>query len=166
MSRRVNVIGVGMTKFEKPGRREGWDYPDMARESGTKALDDAGVDVQAAGREAGRRGRGPAVVASEAAGAQQVVGADEAVAGLAGLLAAQPVLDGDRGVVRVQTELIDQPAHEGAADRGDRQGDGRGAHDPPEHPLVAPRGVTASAKSSAWIPAITTICAPLAPGCI
>ncbi len=44
MANRVFVIGVGMTKFEKPGRREGWDYPDMARESGTKALDDAGVD--------------------------------------------------------------------------------------------------------------------------
>ena len=35
-----------MTKFEKPGRREGWDYPDMARESGTKALADAGVDYR------------------------------------------------------------------------------------------------------------------------
>ena len=42
MSSKVYVIGVGMTKFEKPGRREGWDYPDMARESGTKALEDAG----------------------------------------------------------------------------------------------------------------------------
>jgi len=31
-----------MTKFEKPGRRE-WDYPDMVRESATKALEDAGV---------------------------------------------------------------------------------------------------------------------------
>lgn len=41
---RVFVVGVGMTKFEKPGRREGWDYPEMARESGTKALADAGVD--------------------------------------------------------------------------------------------------------------------------
>ncbi len=30
-SNRVFVIGVGMTKFEKPGRREDWDYPDMAR---------------------------------------------------------------------------------------------------------------------------------------
>ncbi|MBX7451170.1 lipid-transfer protein [Mycolicibacterium sp. 3033] len=44
MSQRVFVIGVGMTKFEKPGSREGWDYPDMARESGTKALADAGID--------------------------------------------------------------------------------------------------------------------------
>jgi acetyl-CoA acyltransferase len=33
-----------MTKFEKPGRREDWDYPDMARESGTKALADAGIE--------------------------------------------------------------------------------------------------------------------------
>lgn len=41
---KVYVVGVGMTKFEKPGRREGWDYPDMARESGTKALADAGID--------------------------------------------------------------------------------------------------------------------------
>ena len=44
MANRVYVVGVGMTKFEKPGRREGWDYPDMARESGTKALQDAGID--------------------------------------------------------------------------------------------------------------------------
>ncbi len=43
MSRKVYVVGVGMTKFEKPGRREGWDYPDMARESGTNALRDAGI---------------------------------------------------------------------------------------------------------------------------
>ena len=43
MSNKVYVVGVGMTKFEKPGSREGWDYPDMARESGTKALADAGV---------------------------------------------------------------------------------------------------------------------------
>ena len=41
---KVYVAGVGMTKFEKPGSREGWDYPDMARESGTKALTDAGID--------------------------------------------------------------------------------------------------------------------------
>jgi acetyl-CoA acyltransferase len=39
---RTFVIGVGMTKFEKPGSKD-WDYPDMAKESGTKALDDAGV---------------------------------------------------------------------------------------------------------------------------
>ncbi|CAM4268242.1 Beta-ketoadipyl-CoA thiolase [Mycobacterium basiliense] len=46
-SKRVFVIGVGMTKFEKPGRRPGWDYPDMARESGTNALRDAGIDYAA-----------------------------------------------------------------------------------------------------------------------
>lgn len=40
---KVYVIGVGMTKFEKPGRRENFDYPDMAKESGTKALKDAGI---------------------------------------------------------------------------------------------------------------------------
>jgi acetyl-CoA acyltransferase len=41
---RVFVVGVGMTKFEKPGHREGWDYPQMAKESGTKALEDAGIE--------------------------------------------------------------------------------------------------------------------------
>lgn len=40
---KVFVVGVGMTKFEKPGRREGWDYPAMVKEAGTKALEDAGV---------------------------------------------------------------------------------------------------------------------------
>jgi acetyl-CoA acetyltransferase len=43
---KVFVVGVGMTKFEKPGRREGWDYPAMARESGSKALEDAGVRIE------------------------------------------------------------------------------------------------------------------------
>src|SRR5207302_3676465 len=42
MARKVFVVGVGMTKFEKPGSRD-WDYPDMVKESGTKALDDAGI---------------------------------------------------------------------------------------------------------------------------
>jgi len=42
MPAKTYVVGIGMTKFEKPGSRE-WDYPDMARESGTKALADAGV---------------------------------------------------------------------------------------------------------------------------
>jgi len=40
-----------MTKFEKPGRREDFDYPDMVRESVTKALEDAKLkftDVQQA----------------------------------------------------------------------------------------------------------------------
>jgi acetyl-CoA acyltransferase len=43
MANRTYVVGVGMTKFEKPGRREDWDYPQMAKESGTKALEDAGI---------------------------------------------------------------------------------------------------------------------------
>ena len=42
MGRKVFVIGVGMTKFEKPGARQ-WDYPDMAKEAGTRALEDAGI---------------------------------------------------------------------------------------------------------------------------
>jgi sterol carrier protein 2 len=42
MSRKVYVVGVGMTKFEKPGSKD-WDYPDMAEEAGTKALADAGI---------------------------------------------------------------------------------------------------------------------------
>jgi len=42
MGRKVFVVGVGMTKFEKPGKRE-WDYPDMAKEAGTRALQDAGI---------------------------------------------------------------------------------------------------------------------------
>ena len=40
---KVFVIGVGMTKFEKPGSRDNFDYPDMAKEAGEKALKDAGV---------------------------------------------------------------------------------------------------------------------------
>ncbi|TVY00942.1 lipid-transfer protein [Mycolicibacterium porcinum] len=51
MPNKVYVIGVGMTKFEKPGHRtnedgSAWDYPDMARESGSKALADAGIDYR------------------------------------------------------------------------------------------------------------------------
>ena len=42
MSNRTFVVGVGMTKFEKPGARD-WDYPDMAKEAGTRALEDAGI---------------------------------------------------------------------------------------------------------------------------
>lgn len=44
--RRVFVIGVGMTKFEKPGRREDFDYPEMAKECVTKALEDAGLNYK------------------------------------------------------------------------------------------------------------------------
>lgn len=41
--RKSYVVGVGMTKFEKPGRRENFDYPDMAHEAGTRALKEAGL---------------------------------------------------------------------------------------------------------------------------
>ena len=46
MGRKVYVIGVGMTKFEKPGSKQ-WDYPDMAREAGQKALADAKIPYDA-----------------------------------------------------------------------------------------------------------------------
>jgi acetyl-CoA acetyltransferase len=46
MGRKVFVIGVGMTKFEKPGSKD-WDYPDMAKEAGSKALADAGIAYDA-----------------------------------------------------------------------------------------------------------------------
>ncbi|MFE2731045.1 lipid-transfer protein [Streptomyces sp. NPDC059349] len=39
------IVGVGMTRFEKPESRD-WQYWDMAREAGTKALDDAGVSYE------------------------------------------------------------------------------------------------------------------------
>src|SRR4029079_19025948 len=45
MGRKVFVIGVGMTKFEKPGAKD-WDYPDMAMEAGTQALEDAGIPYE------------------------------------------------------------------------------------------------------------------------
>jgi acetyl-CoA acetyltransferase len=46
---RVFVVGVGLTKFDKPGARPDWDYPDMAGEAVEEALRDAGArydDVQ------------------------------------------------------------------------------------------------------------------------
>ncbi|MGD1058314.1 MAG: lipid-transfer protein [Solirubrobacteraceae bacterium] len=39
------VIGVGMTKFDKPGTKDG-DYPEWVKEAGTKALEDAGVPYE------------------------------------------------------------------------------------------------------------------------
>ncbi|HST34639.1 MAG TPA: lipid-transfer protein [Solirubrobacteraceae bacterium] len=42
---RTFVIGVGMTKFEKPGTKEG-DYPVWAQEAGGKALADAGISYE------------------------------------------------------------------------------------------------------------------------
>ncbi|XP_036034989.1 non-specific lipid-transfer protein [Onychomys torridus] len=41
--RRVFVVGVGMTKFMKPGGQNSRDYPDMAKEAGQKALADAQI---------------------------------------------------------------------------------------------------------------------------
>lgn len=37
------IVGVGMTKFEKPESRD-WQYWDMAKEAGDAALADAGID--------------------------------------------------------------------------------------------------------------------------
>jgi acetyl-CoA acyltransferase len=42
---RTYVIGVGMTKFDKPGTKDG-DYPDWAKEAGEKALADAGIGYE------------------------------------------------------------------------------------------------------------------------
>ncbi|KAJ3319454.1 sterol carrier protein 2, partial [Gonapodya sp. JEL0774] len=41
--RKVYIVGVGMTHFDKPGRRKDVDYPDYGIEAGTKALLDAGI---------------------------------------------------------------------------------------------------------------------------
>ena len=45
MGKKVFVVGVGMTKFEKPGSKD-WYYPDMAREAGNNALADAGISYE------------------------------------------------------------------------------------------------------------------------
>ena len=45
MPNKVFVVGVGMTKFEKPGSKD-WDYPDMAKEAGENALADAGIQLR------------------------------------------------------------------------------------------------------------------------
>jgi acetyl-CoA acyltransferase len=42
MTEKVFLVGVGMTRFEKPETRD-WQYWDMAREAGEAALADAGV---------------------------------------------------------------------------------------------------------------------------
>jgi acetyl-CoA acyltransferase len=42
MANRTFVIGVGMTKFDKPGTKRG-DYPDWVQEAGETALLDAGI---------------------------------------------------------------------------------------------------------------------------
>jgi acetyl-CoA acetyltransferase len=46
MSNRTYVIGVGMTRFEKPGSKDG-DYPDWAKQAGELALADAGIPYEA-----------------------------------------------------------------------------------------------------------------------
>ncbi len=49
MSDRTFIVGVGMTRFEKPGAKAG-DYPDWAREAGEMALADAGVPYDDVGQ--------------------------------------------------------------------------------------------------------------------
>lgn len=44
-NKKVFVVGVGMTKFEKPGRRDDFDYPQMVKEAVTKALSDARLNI-------------------------------------------------------------------------------------------------------------------------
>ncbi|MFI0709557.1 lipid-transfer protein [Streptomyces inhibens] len=46
MAGKAYIVGVGMTKFEKPETRE-WQYWDMAKEAGGKALADAGIGYEA-----------------------------------------------------------------------------------------------------------------------
>jgi acetyl-CoA acyltransferase len=45
MSNRTFVIGVGMSKFDKPGTKEG-DYPAWVLEAGSRALADAGIPYE------------------------------------------------------------------------------------------------------------------------
>jgi len=45
MSSRTFVIGVGMSKFDKPGTKEG-DYPEWVLEAGSRALADAGIPYE------------------------------------------------------------------------------------------------------------------------
>lgn len=40
---RVFVVGVGMTRFIKPGRDSNPDYPDMAKQATNRALRDSGI---------------------------------------------------------------------------------------------------------------------------
>ena len=46
MTRRVNVIGVGMTKFTKPGDPQGQDYHLMGADAANLALKDAGIEYK------------------------------------------------------------------------------------------------------------------------
>jgi sterol carrier protein 2 len=47
---KVYVVGVGMTNFEKPGRRPDFDYPQMALEATSDALKDAGLHYRDVGQ--------------------------------------------------------------------------------------------------------------------
>ncbi|XP_066125269.1 sterol carrier protein 2 [Saccopteryx bilineata] len=47
LRRRAFVVGVGMTKFVKPGQKNERDYPEMAKEAGEKALADAQIPYSA-----------------------------------------------------------------------------------------------------------------------
>jgi acetyl-CoA acetyltransferase len=46
MSTKTFVVGVGMTKFERPGSVD-WDYPDMGKIAAEAALSDAGLSIAA-----------------------------------------------------------------------------------------------------------------------
>ncbi|MEU8683053.1 beta-ketoacyl synthase N-terminal-like domain-containing protein [Streptomyces sp. NPDC048611] len=46
MAGKAYIVGVGMTRFEKPETRE-WQYWDMAKEAGGAALADAGIGYEA-----------------------------------------------------------------------------------------------------------------------
>lgn len=45
MARKVFIVGVGMTKFEKPFSKD-WNYPDMVHEAVTDALEDARMSYE------------------------------------------------------------------------------------------------------------------------
>ena len=53
----MNVIGVGMTKFAKPGASE--DYHVMATAAGRAALKDAGVDAEVTIYKGAKHGYAP-----------------------------------------------------------------------------------------------------------
>lgn len=46
MGRKVYVIGVGMTRFVKPGENKTLDYPQLGKEAVQKALDDAHISYK------------------------------------------------------------------------------------------------------------------------
>ena len=43
-STKVYIVGVGVTKFEKPGKRQGVDYTDYVLQAASKALLDANIN--------------------------------------------------------------------------------------------------------------------------